>query len=82
VYPILTYSAEIWEFENKNIIEKIHLKFRKKILGVKTSTPNFMVYGEPATTKTGRHDIAEILLRGFKHQNSNSNSMVCLHCHL
>jgi hypothetical protein len=47
VYPILTYSAEIWEFENKNIIEKIHLKFRKKILGVKTSTPNFMVYGEP-----------------------------------
>jgi hypothetical protein len=33
--------------------------------------------GTPAssTTKTGRHDIAEILLRGFKHQNSNSNSM-------
>ena len=40
--------------------------------------------GTPAssTTKTGRHDIAEILLRGFKHQNSNSNSMVCLYCHL
>ena len=46
VYPILTYSADIWGFENKNIIEKIHLQFCKKILGVRTSTPNFMVYGE------------------------------------
>ena len=27
VYPILMYSAEIWGFENKNIIEKIHLQF-------------------------------------------------------
>ena len=34
VYPILTYSADIWGFENKNIIEKIHLQFCKKILGV------------------------------------------------
>ena len=47
MYPILTYSADIWVFENKNIIVKINLKFRKKISGVKTSTPNFMVYGEP-----------------------------------
>jgi hypothetical protein len=46
VYPILTYSADIWGFENKNIIEKIHLQFCKKILGVRTSTPNCMVYGE------------------------------------
>jgi hypothetical protein len=40
------YSAEIWGFENKNIIEKIHLQFCKKILGVTTSTPNVMVYGK------------------------------------
>jgi hypothetical protein len=46
VYPILTYSAEIWGFENKNIIEKNHLQFCRKILGVRTSTHNFMVYGE------------------------------------
>jgi hypothetical protein len=46
VYPILTYSADIWGFENKNIIEQINLPFCKKILGVRTSTPNFMVYGE------------------------------------
>ena len=52
VYPILMYSAEIWGFENKNIIEKIHLQFCKKILGVTTSTPNVMVYG-----KIGRYPI-------------------------
>lgn len=46
VLPILTYSSEIWGFENKSIIEKIHLQFCKKILGVRSSTPNFMVYGE------------------------------------
>ena len=46
VYPILTSLADIWGFENKNIIEKIHLQFCKKILGVRTSTPNFVVYGE------------------------------------
>ena len=33
-------------FENKNIAEKIHLQFCKKILGVITSTPTLMVYGE------------------------------------
>ena len=46
VLPILTYSSEIWGFENKGIIEKIHLQFCKKILSVRSSTPNLMVYGE------------------------------------
>ncbi len=46
VVPILTYSSEIWGFENKSIIEKLHLQFCKRILGVRSSTPNFMVYGE------------------------------------
>ncbi len=27
VYPIFTNSADIWGFENKDIIEKIHLQF-------------------------------------------------------
>ena len=46
VVPILTYSSEIWGFENKATIEKLHLQFCKRILGVRSSTPNFMVYGE------------------------------------
>lgn len=46
VTPILTYSSEVWGFENLSSIEKIHLQFCKKILGVRSSTPNIMIYGE------------------------------------
>lgn len=46
VQPILLYSAEVWGFENTNCIEKIHLQFCKRILSLRYSTANFMVYGE------------------------------------
>ena len=46
IAPILLYDSEIWGFENTNIIEKVHLKFCKRILNIKSCTPNFMVYGE------------------------------------
>ena len=36
------------EFDNIDIIERIHLKFCKIILNVKKSTANYMVYGELA----------------------------------
>jgi hypothetical protein len=41
--------------------------------------------GTPAssTTKTGRHDIAEILLKvALKHQKSINQSINCCHCQL
>ena len=46
VTPILLYSTEVWGFENKGNIEKMHLQFCKKILKVRKGTPNFTVYGE------------------------------------
>jgi hypothetical protein len=45
VTHILLYSAEVWGFENKGNIEKMHLQFCKKILKVRNSTPNVMLYG-------------------------------------
>jgi hypothetical protein len=33
-------------FEKNNNIEKVHLQFLKKNLGVRITTPNFLVYGE------------------------------------
>lgn len=48
VVPILLYGSELWGFENLCIIEKLHLKFCKLVLSLKTSTPNFMIYGELA----------------------------------
>ena len=46
VAPILLYSSEVWGFEDKTIIEKIHLKFLKYVMKLRSSTPNYMVYGE------------------------------------
>ena len=52
IMPILTYGCEVGGFENLNIIEKLHLKYLKYILGVQMSTPTCMVLGE-----TGRFPV-------------------------
>ena len=44
--PILCYSCEVWGFNEAKDIERVHLKFCKYILKMKTSTLNEMVYGE------------------------------------
>ena len=46
VCSILNYGAEVWGFHKAPDIEKIHLNFCKRLLGVKKSTANFMVYQE------------------------------------
>ena len=46
IIPMLTYGSEIWGYENIDILEKLHVKFCKLLLNLKTSTPNFMLYGE------------------------------------
>ena len=46
VEPILLYCSEIWGVYNTNVIDRIHMKFCKKILGVKTQTPNIAILGE------------------------------------
>lgn len=46
VSPILLYGSEVWGFDNVSIVEAVHLAACKRFLGVKTSTPNSVVYGE------------------------------------
>ena len=46
VKPVLLYGCEIWGYGNCQIIERVHLKFCKLLLHMKTSTPSFMIYGE------------------------------------
>ena len=46
VAPILLYGSEVLGFEKNDNIEKVHLQFLKKNLGVRITTPNFLVYGE------------------------------------
>ena len=35
IWPILTYSAEVWGFTTYMITERVHLQFSKKQLGIK-----------------------------------------------
>jgi hypothetical protein len=46
IEPILLYGSEVWGYENLKVIEQIQLKFCKRILKVRNTTPHFMIYGE------------------------------------
>ena len=46
ISPILNYSSEVWGFHKAIEIERVHLNFCKRLLGVKKSTQNDFIYGE------------------------------------
>lgn len=46
VLPDLLYYSEIWGYENIDVIERVHLRFLKQILNLKSSILSFMVYGK------------------------------------
>ena len=44
ITPILLYVSEVWEIYCIKEIDKLHIKFCKYVLGVKTQISNFAVY--------------------------------------
>ena len=46
VMPVLSYGCEIWGFYPAEAIEQVHKDFCKRILKVKRSTMNEIMYGE------------------------------------
>ena len=46
VSPILLYASEVWGFSCTEMVEILRRNFLKKILHLRPSTPNCMVYGE------------------------------------
>ena len=46
IEPILLYGCEVWGVGNTSIIETFRLKILKQTLGLRPSTPSYMVYGE------------------------------------
>ena len=74
VKSILSYGSEIWGFHKAPDVEKVHLMFCKKLLGVKKSTSNYMVYCE-----LGRLPLRIYrLLRIFKYWLKVRNSQNCI----
>ena len=50
IYSVLNYGCEVWGLQDSIKIERVHLKFCKEILGVRTQTQNNFVYGELGRT--------------------------------
>ena len=46
VSHVLNYCSELWEYVKARDIERVYLMFLKRLLGVKRSTSNDMVYCE------------------------------------
>lgn len=46
ILPILNYGSEVWGFHVGKSIDRIHLQFCKRLLGVKRSTQNDFIYDE------------------------------------
>jgi hypothetical protein len=46
IKPILLYGCEVWVLGKNEVLERVHLKFCKILLNLKSSTPNYMVDGE------------------------------------
>ncbi len=53
VLPILLYGAEVWGFENTELVERVHTKFCKLVLRTSKFTYNSMIYGETGRTPIG-----------------------------
>ena len=46
VAPILLYASEVWGIYGYDHVDKVHIKFCKKLLGVRVQAPNYAVYGD------------------------------------
>jgi len=46
ISPILNYANQVWRFIQGSSIERVHLQFCKRLLGVKRTIQNECVYGE------------------------------------
>ena len=44
VSPVLNYACEVWGFHTALEIERVHRHFCKRILGVKRTTQNYIIY--------------------------------------
>ena len=76
VAPILNYACEIWGFMEGAAIEKVHLQFCKRILGVKKTTQNDFIYGELGRTTFKNNRLYSILRYWIKIVQCNENKYI------
>ena len=75
VSPILNYGAEVWGFFKANQIERAHLQFCKRLLGVKKCTQNNFIYGELGRLPNQKQRYFIIIKYWLKIVNSEENKI-------
>ena len=73
VGSILNYGSEVWGFSKANPLERVHLKFLKRLLFVKRSTSNQAVSGETGRMPLYLTRYKRLLKYWFKLVNNNIN---------
>ena len=74
INSILSYGSEVWGFHSGHDVEKVHIQFWKRLLGVKKGTCNEFVYSE-----LGRFPLqVTIKLRIFKYWIKLRNTTNCI----
>ena len=76
VSPILNYAAEVWGFFQATHIERVHLQFCKRLLGVKKTTQNNFVYGELGRINFQTRRFFIILKYWLKIVNTDENKFI------
>ena len=66
IVPILCYGTDVWGSIQASATERVHLRFLKTILRVKTSTPNDLVYAELGRQTLCTKRLIQIVNNWFK----------------
>lgn len=78
IMPILSYGCEVWGFIPGNAIERVHIQFCKRLLGVKKTTQNDFVYGELGRTNCRTKRYLSIVKYWFKILSCHDNKYIKL----
>lgn len=65
---MLINGCEVWGFHSGTALERGHLQFCKKMLGVKKNTQNNFVYGEFGRMSSQVHRYCALLVRNIKNR--------------
>ena len=65
MHPILDYGAEIWGVEKHDVLERVHLKFCKLVLGLPPSATTMAVLGELGALISGASVCSDEMLVTF-----------------
>ena len=76
ILPVLSYGSQVWGLMDSHLLENIHLKFCKKLLGVKKQTQNNFIYGELGRTSLKTMRAISVIKYWLKIAQSNETKYI------